>query len=130
MIRLRLIGLALLLAVPLSGCDQVSDVLNKDKSNGKAVGASCRHSGRALEDCYQRNPKVQKSYIYAGWKEMNEYMQTKKLDVVRPPREGAEASDEEREHSSAKASAPASAASAVKAKPATGSAAAKTTDKH
>lgn len=119
MIRLRIIGFALLLMTQLAGCEQVSDVVNKQKSNGKAVGAACRHSGRALEDCYQRNPKVSKSDIYAGWKEMNEYMQAKKLDVVRPSpdasggAESGEISAEKKKPSTA--SAPASAASSVKA---------------
>lgn len=116
MIRLRIIGLAVLLVLPLSGCDQVNDVINKQKSNGKAVGAACRHSGRALEDCYQRNQKIAKSDIYAGWKEMNEYMQAKKLDVVRPPKGDA---DSDEDHTDKKApsaaSSAASAASSVKA---------------
>ncbi|WP_143086039.1 hypothetical protein [Formivibrio citricus] len=117
-IRLRIIGFALLLATQLAGCDQINDVVNKQKSNGKAVGAACRHSGRALEDCYQRNPKVSKSDIYAGWKEMNEYMQAKKLDVVRPSPDASGDAESggipaEKKKSST-ASAPASAASSVK----------------
>ncbi|WP_211243484.1 hypothetical protein [Chitiniphilus eburneus] len=59
--------------------------LNKQTENGKAIGAACRHSGRALEDCYRRNPRVAKADIFDGWKEMNEYMQQKKLDIVPPP---------------------------------------------
>ncbi|WP_201799901.1 hypothetical protein [Andreprevotia sp. IGB-42] len=59
--------------------------MNKQKANGKAIGAACRHSGRALEDCYRRNPRIAKADIFAGWKEMNEYMLQKKIDVVPPP---------------------------------------------
>lgn len=69
----------------LSGCDQILELVNKQKANGKAVGASCRHSGRSLEDCYRRNARVPKADIYAGWKEMNEYMQAKKIVEVPPP---------------------------------------------
>lgn len=114
MLRLRLIGFAVLL-LSLSGCDQLNDVINKQKSNGKAVGAACRHSGRALEDCYQRNSKVPKADIYAGWKEMNEYMQAKKLDVVRPPHDVPAEPEEGGDHAGKKASSTASAASSVKA---------------
>lgn len=69
----------------LSGCDQMLEMLNKQKANGKAIGASCRHSGRSLEDCFRRNSKVAKADIFAGWKEMNEYMQAKKINEVAPP---------------------------------------------
>ncbi|QDQ27599.1 hypothetical protein FNU76_15240 [Chitinimonas arctica] len=58
---------------------------NQAKLNGRAIGAACRHSGRALEDCFQRNARVSKADVYAGWKEMNEYMTKNKLDVVSPP---------------------------------------------
>ena len=69
----------------LSGCDQITEVLNKQKANGKATGAACRHSGRALEDCFRRNPRISRADIFAGWKEMNDYMQQHKMDVVPPP---------------------------------------------
>ncbi|SMC21874.1 hypothetical protein SAMN02745857_01267 [Andreprevotia lacus DSM 23236] len=85
-IRTLLIPCLLLISISgLTGCDQVMEVLNKQKANGKAIGAACRHSGRALEDCYRRNPRIAKADIFAGWKEMNEYMLAKKLDVVPPP---------------------------------------------
>jgi hypothetical protein len=69
----------------LTGCDKVMEVVNKQQANGKAIGAACRHSGRALEDCYRRNLRIPKADIFAGWKEMNEYMQQKKIDVIAPP---------------------------------------------
>ncbi|NHQ86406.1 hypothetical protein HA050_09795 [Iodobacter sp. HSC-16F04] len=69
----------------LTGCDKVMEVVNKQQANGKAIGAACRHSGRALEDCYRRNIRIPKADIFAGWKEMNEYMQQKKIDVIAPP---------------------------------------------
>ena len=81
----KVFALVLPLVLMLSGCDQVLELVNKQKANGKAVGASCRHSGRSLEDCYRRNARVAKADIYAGWKEMNEYMQAKKITEVAPP---------------------------------------------
>lgn len=105
----------LLLLLPfllLTGCDRVGALLDQQAENGKAVGAACRHSGRALEDCYQRNSRISKADIFAGWKEMNEYMQQKKLDIVPPPVDPVappQAAD----------AAPASASAASEAKPAT-----------
>ena len=75
---LRTLSLAVLLVTALAGCDQINDAMNKQKANGQAVGAGCRLSGRSLEDCYRRNPKISKPDIFSGWKDMNEYMQAKK----------------------------------------------------
>ncbi|QNM95831.1 hypothetical protein [Chitinimonas koreensis] len=73
------------LVLGLTGCDRISELANQAKLNGRAIGAACRHSGRALEDCFQRNPRVSKADVFAGWKEMNEYMAKNKLEVVAPP---------------------------------------------
>lgn len=91
---LRFYWVVLLLA--LTGCDQIMEIANQGKANGKAIGAGCRHSGRSLEDCYQRNPKVPRSDIFTGWKEMNEYMLTKKMDVVPPPPDAPKESGHEK----------------------------------
>lgn len=61
----------------LAGC--VDDLLGPDprvvKSNeAKAVGSACRYAMRGIEDCYALNPKAAKSDVFAGWKEMDEYM--------------------------------------------------------
>lgn len=85
MVRLHTLLFFVLLGLALGGCDQINETLNKQKSIGKAIGAGCRQSGRSLEDCYQRNAKTAKPDIYDGWKEMSEYMQAKKLDVIPPP---------------------------------------------
>lgn len=77
--------LLLLAALALAGCDQLG--LNDGKAaeaDGKAIGAACRHAGRALEDCYQLNPTASKAAVFAGWKEMNDYMTEQKLEVVKP----------------------------------------------
>jgi len=77
--------LATALLLGLTGCDRLNELANQAKLNGRAIGAACRHSGRALEDCFQRNPRISKADIYAGWREMNEYMTKNKIDVVAPP---------------------------------------------
>ncbi|WP_269532757.1 hypothetical protein [Chitinimonas sp. BJYL2] len=79
----RVILIAILLG--LTGCDRVNELASQAKMNGQAIGAACRHSGRNLEDCYRRNARVSKADIFAGWKQMNEYMAKNSLDVVPPP---------------------------------------------
>jgi hypothetical protein len=48
------------------------------------VGSACRHALRAIEDCYTLNPKSLKAAVFAGWKEMDEYMRENKLDGIPP----------------------------------------------
>ena len=87
----RLFALALLpaLCALLAGCDQLgiespaAAKANKE-ADSKAVGGACRHAGRAIEDCYTLNKKAEKSAVYAGWREMNEYMRENKLEPVVP----------------------------------------------
>ena len=80
-----------LLVVPLlltlAGCNWISNVSGLSKDANKAVGAACRQSGRALEECYLRNPDADKAQIYAGWREMHEYMVKQKLETIAPPPE-------------------------------------------
>jgi hypothetical protein len=77
------------LAVLATGCDQLgiesaSAVAGRREADGKAVGGACRHAGRAIEDCYTLNKKADRPAIYAGWREMNEYMRENKIDPVPP----------------------------------------------
>ena len=85
---LRLAPLALLLAL-LSACDQLgiespAVAAEKRSAEGKATGAACRHAGRAIEDCYTLNKKAERAAIYAGWREMDDYMRENKLEPVIP----------------------------------------------
>jgi hypothetical protein len=81
--------LLVLLAGTFAACDKLPipdpnrAALQKEQ-DGKAVGAACRHAGRAIEDCYRLNPKASKSAVFAGWREMNDYMTENKLEVVLP----------------------------------------------
>ena len=95
-----------LLAIPfvLAGCDQLgleaaSVTAARVEADGKAVGAACRHGGRAIEDCFTLNKRVDKAAIYAGWREMDDYMRENKLEAVPPtlaagPKKGAEGGEE------------------------------------
>lgn len=75
-----------LVAVMLTGClDQVPgmgpDARTIVKENeAKAIGSACRHAMRGIEDCYILNPKAPKAMVFAGWKEMDEYMREHKLE--------------------------------------------------
>ncbi|MBV1776385.1 hypothetical protein KSF73_11750 [Burkholderiaceae bacterium DAT-1] len=77
--------LFLTLCLSLCGCEKFTEITNQAKFNGRAIGAACRQSGRSLEDCFQRNPRVARADIFSGWKEMNEYMMAKKLEIIPPP---------------------------------------------
>jgi hypothetical protein len=73
----------------LTGCDQLGietpAVANARKdADSKAIGGACRHAGRAIEDCYTLNKKADKAAMYAGWREMNEYMRENKIEPVLP----------------------------------------------
>ena len=73
----------------VSGCDQLGietpAVARANKeADAKATGGACRHAGRAIEDCYTLNKKSDKAAMYAGWREMNEYMRENKLEPVLP----------------------------------------------
>ena len=97
--RLPTFLVSVLLLAPLAGCDLLgiespAAVATKREAEGKAVGGACRHAGRAIEDCYTLNRKVDKGAMFAGWREMNDYMRENKIDVVAPilPPPGAPAS--------------------------------------
>lgn len=69
----------------LTGCNWVMNVSGLAAESNKAIGASCRQTGRSLEECYNRNPDADKAQIFAGWREMHEYMSKNKLETVAPP---------------------------------------------
>ncbi len=73
----------------LAGCDMLgiesaTAIAARKEAEGKAVGAACRHSGRAIEDCYVMNKRADKAAVFAGWKEMNDYMRENNIESVAP----------------------------------------------
>ncbi|MBC7954240.1 MAG: hypothetical protein H7Y33_00020 [Cytophagales bacterium] len=78
----------LLAATALSGCDLFGESAEKiaaaKEAEGKAVGGACRHAGRAIEDCYSLNRKADKAAVFAGWRDMNDYMRENKIEAVAP----------------------------------------------
>ena len=71
----------------LSGCEQLgietpAQINAAKEAEGRAVGSACRHSGRALEDCYTLNPKAVKAAVFTGWRDMDAYMRENSIEVV------------------------------------------------
>jgi hypothetical protein len=114
---LRRVLLITVLAWPLAGCDlfggeSAETLAARKEAEGKAVGGACRHAGRAIEDCFAQNKRADKAAVFAGWREMNDYMRDNKVEAVTPQAAPAVA------ESSAKAEAPAAVAEEpAKAKP-------------
>jgi hypothetical protein len=76
---------ALLLAgCEIPGMEDPAKIAEAKEADGKAVGGACRHSGRALEDCYVMNPKAVKAAVYAGWRDMDAYMRENNIKAVVP----------------------------------------------
>lgn len=89
-LRILLIFAALL---TLAACDQINQKLGledpalkeaRQEAEAKAVGSACRHSGRAIEDCYAIYAWLPKAGIYTGWREMDEYMRDNKIETIAP----------------------------------------------
>jgi len=107
----RPLYLALLLApLMLGGCDLLGietpeQIAAKREADGRAIGAGCRHSARSVEACFELNKRADKAAVFAGWKEMNEYMAENKLEAVPPPPPAAADAGEAEEEEPAKKSA-------------------------
>ena len=81
--------LSLLVAssLALAGCDMLgiesaTVVAARREAEGKAVGAGCRQAARSVEDCYSLNKRAEKAAVFAGWREMNDYMRENKLEAM------------------------------------------------
>jgi hypothetical protein len=80
---------ALLLVVVLAGlagCDQlgiesVAATAARREAEGKAIGGGCRHAARSVEQCYELNRRADKAAVFAGWREMNDYMRENKIEA-------------------------------------------------
>jgi len=75
---------ALLGACDMLGIDSPEKIAATREADGKAVGGACRHAGRAIEDCYLMNKKADRAAVFAGWREMNDYMRENKIEAVAP----------------------------------------------
>jgi hypothetical protein len=97
----RLVSTALLAAaLLLAGCDQLG-IPNpaveaaKREADGKAIGAGCRHAARSVENCYETNKRADRAAIFAGWREMNDYMRENNIEAMPAPPPVAQAPEDE-----------------------------------
>ena len=74
----------LLAGCNIPGIESADAIAGRKEAEGKAIGGACRHAGRAIEDCYTLNKKAEKASVFAGWREMNDYMRENKIDAVAP----------------------------------------------
>jgi hypothetical protein len=95
--------LPLLFVMGLSGCDLINQRLGIEDpgkkearldGEGRAVGSACRQSGRAIEDCYTIYHWLPKASVFAGWRDMNDYMLANQLKEVAPTLEPPPSPDE------------------------------------
>lgn len=93
LLPLSRLPLVLLACLGLSACDQIIAQLGIDdpikkqankEAEGKAVGGACRHSGRAIEDCYSIYTWLPKEAIFTGWREMDSYMRENSIVTIAP----------------------------------------------
>jgi hypothetical protein len=115
---------ALLLVAPLvlQGCDQLgiesaTVIAARKEAEGRAIGAGCRHAARSVEQCYANNRRAEKAAIFAGWKDMNDYMRENKIEAVPAPPETALAAAETPAADTAEAAKPEAEAAAQKPPP-------------
>jgi hypothetical protein len=86
---MRSLLLAPLLMVSLSACDVLgieptSATAGRKDGEARAIGSACRHAGRAIEDCYTLHPRADKSAVFGGWRDMNDYMREHSIQEVAP----------------------------------------------
>ncbi|HEX2542183.1 MAG TPA: hypothetical protein VHM00_13995 [Caldimonas sp.] len=87
--RTALTSLALVAAVLAAGCDMLGiesteKLAAAREADGKAIGGACRHAGRAIEDCFVMYRKADRAAVFAGWRDMNDYMRENKIEPVAP----------------------------------------------
>ena len=82
-------SLFLVAAGLLGGCDMLGiespeKIAAAREADGRAIGGACRHAGRAIEDCYTIYKKADRAAVFAGWRDMNDYMRENKIEPVAP----------------------------------------------
>jgi hypothetical protein len=96
MSRLTLTTALVLSAALLAGCEMLG-IESPEKlaaardAEGRAIGGACRHAGRAIEDCFVMNRKADKAAVFAGWRDMNDYMRENTMQAVAPEVSGQNA---------------------------------------
>jgi hypothetical protein len=63
----------------LAGCEALgietaTQINAKKEAEGKAIGSACRHAVKSIESCFGAYPRAGKAAVFAGWREMDQYM--------------------------------------------------------
>ena len=66
------------------GIESAEKIAAAREADGRAIGGACRHAGRAIEDCYAIYRKADRASVFAGWRDMNDYMRENKIEPVVP----------------------------------------------
>ena len=87
--RRTALSIALVATAFLSGCDMLGiespeKLAAAREADGKAIGGAWRHAGRAIEDCFAMYKKSDRAAVFAGWRDMNDYMRENKIEPVAP----------------------------------------------
>ena len=93
--RLVIVLASAAVASLVAGCDMLGidspeKIAAAREADGKAIGSACRHAGRAIEDCFAIYKKADRAAVFAGWRDMNDYMRENKIEPV-PPQLAAQA---------------------------------------
>jgi len=79
-----LVATALTAGCDMLGIESPEKLAAAREADGKAIGGACRHAGRAIEDCFAIYRKADRSAVFAGWRDMNDYMRENKIEPVAP----------------------------------------------
>lgn len=69
----------LLTGCEMPGIESSARIAERREAEGKAIGSACRHAVRSIEDCFRSNPKAGKAAVFAGWKDMDQYMRDNQI---------------------------------------------------
>lgn len=84
---------SLLAGCEMLGIESTAQIAERKQAEAHAIGSACRHAIRSVEDCFKTNPKAGKAAVFAGWKEMDQYMRDNQ--IVGMPSPAATSSDAE-----------------------------------
>lgn len=88
-LTLSLLGaLSLLAGCDALGVETASQIAARKDAEARAIGSACRHAVRSIEDCFNSHPRAGKAAVFAGWREMDEYMRENAI-VGMPSNPGA-----------------------------------------
>jgi len=83
-IAIALAGTALAAGCDMLGIESAEKTAAAREADGKAIGGACRHAGRSIEDCFLTYRKAERAAVFAGWRDMNDYMRENKIESVPP----------------------------------------------